>query len=300
MALAFSEVFRGLQREIIYCDTFNDALEVVYPDNQPARPLENVLDVRTTLKAMGKSLRNIESDDAAWQQRALARKQQTYWLVEQVAYQDGNIGFLNGRIHEASKDVGEIDNLCVPLGRSPGKALKALLDNFQEAEVLVWLAERNLVMLPDEQAKVYLTGGWLEEYVWLEATAAGASEVYCGVSFTDDQYRKQNIRNEMDLIVQHHNRLLFVECKTSRFGRNQQADSGIIYKLDSLSSQAGLFCNGVLVTARPLNHDTRSGYQVRNAERARSHKIYPVEATEIRNFRQVIVRWMQTGFLPRD
>ena len=147
------------------------------------------------------------------------------------------------------------------------------------------------MIVQSESAADYLQGGWLEEYVYLIASDIGFKEVYCGVTMTDDSKSKADIRNEMDVVVCHDNRLLFIECKTSRM--DKEAD--IIYKLDALGTQAGgIMSSKLLVSAQPLTYTNKDGKTVNALARAQSYKIKTCAADEVANLRDLLLGWKKT------
>lgn len=48
-----------------------------------------------------------------------------------------------------------------------------------------------------------------------------------GVEFTDMAQRGEEVRNELDCVAAHRNRLLSIECKTGKMGLNSEKDAGI-------------------------------------------------------------------------
>ena len=67
----------------------------------------------------------------------------------------------------------------------------------------------------DDDIRVYLSGGWLEELVFLAHEAAGADEVYFG---QDIEWTVNNIhgKNEIDVIARRGDVLSFTSCKAIR------------------------------------------------------------------------------------
>lgn len=70
-------------------------------------------------------------------------------------------------------------------------------------------------ILPDVDAKRFVTGGWLEELAWLAAMEAGADEAYYSqqVGWEVNGYAGEN---EIDVIFRRDDRLGFVSCKALR------------------------------------------------------------------------------------
>ena len=91
----------------------------------------------------------------------------------------------------------------------------------------------------------------------------------------------------MDALAVHRNRLIAIECKTLRFGRDRTKDADIMYKLDSLSKRAGgLMHERLILSARTLDDVSTA--------RARELDIGVITGKDIRNFTARIKQWMQS------
>ena len=67
----------------------------------------------------------------------------------------------------------------------------------------------------ETKARRYLSGGWLEELVWLAAHEAGADEAVFG-QVVGWEVKGFTGENEIDLLMRKHDRLAFVSCKALR------------------------------------------------------------------------------------
>lgn len=72
----------------------------------------------------------------------------------------------------------------------------------------------------DPEIRSYLSGGWLEEYVFLAHDAAGVDEVYFGQEI---EWRVGNVigKNEIDVIARRGETLSFTSCKTIHADKSQ-------------------------------------------------------------------------------
>lgn len=68
----------------------------------------------------------------------------------------------------------------------------------------------------DADARRYLSGGWLEEYVAAATSAAGADEVYCGQKLVWEAGGFEG-ENEVDVLARFGERLFFCSCKALKF-----------------------------------------------------------------------------------
>lgn len=82
-----------------------------------------------------------------------------------------------------------------------------MMESFQIAafEAGQWVAT-------DAEARRYLSGGWLEEYVAAATNAAGADEVYCGQKLIWEAGGFEG-ENEVDVLARFGERMFFCSCK---------------------------------------------------------------------------------------
>ena len=305
MALAFVDVFRDDNIEIIYTDTEHDVLEVLEPKDKPAEQIPAVFNIPSYLASQGYLARKTASDDENWCANALRRKPLTKWLVENIdslIKNDGS-GFLpqvNGIIHNEVLDRNQ--QLRSPQDYQELNYVSyrdhQVLRRLNDDGILAWTADDDKkIQFPSAEAAQYLGGRWLEEYVWHIARDTGAEHIAAGMDITDAAQRKDGVRNELDLVMVHNNRLLLVECKTGQI-QKEQRDSEVIYKLDSLASHAGgLYCERLLVSATPVDHQRKNGQKVTVSARARSYDIDVLQYQGVKKLREVLLNWMETGQL---
>lgn len=97
----------------------------------------------------------------------------------------------------------------------------------------------------------YLTGNWLEEYVYnkLKSTGLTDDEIRIGVS-----RKNENTENELDVVYIKDNVLHVVECKTYIVSKEKTSlPNDTIYKLDSILKELGLFPKSYIVTLNQEN-----------------------------------------------
>jgi Domain of unknown function (DUF1887) len=132
----------------------------------------------------------------------------------------------------------------------------------------------------------YLSGQWLEEYVWHIVSDLKPDDVKANVEFTEMGAPKDDIRNELDCVIVHHNRLLMIECKTIKFKKNADKNADIVYKLESLGHRAGgLYGAKWLISARPLDKATE--------KRAREYAIKVISGTALKDLKETLKMWME-------
>lgn len=124
--------------------------------------------------------------------------------------------------------------------------------------------------------KIYLTGGWFEEYVYhilKTALQLPDEQIACGVTIKLD-----GIRNEFDVMFTYKNELFVIECKTglSNFDHFAQA----VYKLSALDEKLGVKVKSYLITLSNYHH--KKGYvKPKFAKRAAHHQVNLIDRTMI-------------------
>jgi hypothetical protein len=291
MTLGFCEVFRSDGNQILYTDTEHGRIEVVYPKQQPAIAIASVLTIDSYLQSVGKQYRH--SADADWQQQAKQRKALTKWLAEQVEPLDNFWGAINGMVADAMEKTerGVPSAIVRPQQqfKQPPRGLwLQALSKIAEHKLCQWDATKpETLYFHDVAGAQYLGGQWLEEYVWHIASDLKPDDVKANVAFTEMGAPKDDIRNELDCVIVHHNRLLMIECKTVNLKKIADKNTDILYKLDSLGHRAGgLYGHKWLVSARPLDEATE--------KRAREYAIKVISGTALKGLKETLTTWMET------
>ena len=279
MALAAANLFGQLGRgEVIYVDSFQGLIHNLYPSKEKAWQLEPVLGISDYLTAYGMHPKKPEKrwlkGEALPSLPVSARM-----LAENAPHLDSFFGALNfagsgvldvKRTAESWPRTMPLDR-PFPAGRFAEKILLIL-----EREELVRI-EKSLVTFSSEAAARYLSGGWLEEFTFAQASAAGADEVVLSQVVDWEATGGKTVRNEFDCLLIKDNRLFLLECKTLRFG---EKGSDVLYKLDSLTgSSTGVYGRGALVSAR------RSDEHMQARAASRKHRVFgPEELGDLQNW----------------
>jgi hypothetical protein len=291
MTIALSQVFGPVAGRMIYTDTAHGLLEdLPGPSRQGgSHSLESVVDVPLYLSAQGMRLREPPSDESRFRESILARRSLTKYLGKRAGPLGSFIGQMNRLASRALDDSGEV--LVEPLqsfdSRPRGSWLQAV-SRIRETGLVRWNGGVGFEFV-DREAARYLNGGWLEEYAWLVARGLRPDDLRLGVQGEWEGTRRG--RNELDVVIVHRNRLLLIECKTLRLGRDAQSDSGLLYKLDSVGDDVrGLFGEVVLLSAR----ETTPAIQ----DRASHHRIQVVGPERLVTLQRDIRDWMDRGCFP--
>ena len=291
MALAFWNVLVLDKNEIrvIYCDTRNGILEELIPDNRAIK-LEPCLTPELYLCALGKIKRKAESDEPDWQDKAEKRKKLTKYFGDKA----NDLERLFQQFNQQLK--GEADGLrSLTLNTYGAVYNKEAIEFLLDYEVLDRIGGNRYTLLREDGVK-YLSGAWLEEYVWHIAKDQQVDHVEIGLKFGDREHRRRGQDNEIDGFIIHRNRLLLIECKSGWMGTNKDKDAQVIYKLDSIGLHAGgTQATRLLVSAQALRHTTRAGRDVDTRVRAKATDISTLEAADLKKLRQRIRYWMEHG-----
>jgi hypothetical protein len=292
MALGFYDVFHSSPNTVLYTDTEHGQIEIVYPEKRLPIPIAKVLTIESYLLSMDKQSR--KHADERWQEKARQRRALTIWLAQHAEALQNYWNVINKLAHDAlaPEQRGQPTAVIAPEQiiepqKLPRGAWITALEKANAAGICQWdnsASERLFFDNPD--GAKYLSGAWLEEYIWLTASELGCDQVWANVDFTETGAPKDDIRNEMDCLVLNNNRLLMIECKTSAFKTGDVKNQHILFKLDSLERRtAGLFGDAWLVSARKLDDDT--------VNRAKEYKIKVISGGEINQIKDQIQRWMK-------
>ncbi|MGK9451795.1 Card1-like endonuclease domain-containing protein [Acidithiobacillus caldus] len=264
MALGLVEFFHD--RRVLYTDTAHHRLEILPgPGRAPAEvPMENVLTVPIYMDAQGFQVRRVRSRQDAWREAARYRKRLCKQLAEQAPSADYLIHLLNKAAFHALDEQGKLIAPHQTLERAPRGEIAEILSDLNQRDLLAWKVGTPEIVFQDAETAQFLSGGWLEEYVYHVLKDNGAFDVALGVE--GQWLNGQGSKNEFDVLATHRNALLFVECKT--LAHRFEHDSDIAYKLEALGKDArGLFGASWLVTARKptkhlLDHAQRAQFTV--------------------------------------
>ena len=284
MALAAANLFGHLERcAVIYVDSFQGLIHNLYPSRENAWQLAPVLGISDYLTSYGMHPKKPET---RWLKgEALpALPDSARILAENAPHLDSFFGTLNfaGSGVLDAKRVSEKWPRTMPLDRPfhVGRFSEKIL-TLLEREELVRI-EKSLVTFPSEVAARYLSGGWLEEFTFAQAAAAGADEVVLSQVVDWEVPGEKTVRNEFDCLLIKDNRLFLIECKTLRFA---EKGSDVLYKLDSLTeSSTGVYGRGALVSAR------RPDEFMRARAASRNHRVFG--PGELGDLKKALRQWL--------
>ena len=205
-------------------------------------------------------------------------------LLREIGSLERPIGQLN-LIAQKAQERGALTIAvgdCIP---TITPALEALLRNFEAAGILNSLAG-DRIRFPNEAARNFAKGGWLEQHVADTLNALhgtlGLRDKAINLQIRD----RSGVRNELDAAFLSRNRLFIIESKTQRMDdRGDSKATDTLFKLAEICRfTGGTGARGMLASYRRLNEHERL--------RARALGIRLVEGAELVALSEHIRRWV--------
>jgi hypothetical protein len=256
MSIAAYEMFRSDDLPIFYVHPEKDRLIWLHPGGHPAVDLANRAGLEPFLLAHGATVNRSRKDRTPEQLAEL-----TGWLVSSAGTFGKALGILNGLAMEAEKKLVSPPMDSVHLRN---ERLQVLIDRFSASGMISTEGKR--LRFPDEKARFYVNGGWLEEHVYdvlrdLRAEVPSIQDLARSVDIVRETERGEKVPNELDVACLAGNRLYLVECKTRSWRREGPVGAGAdaLYRLDTLGDLlGGLQARAMLVSYRTVPpHDLR-------------------------------------------
>ena len=294
MSLAAFEAFKENCQQIIYVNTHNDQIQYVLQD-EFIKLKPDLIGVDEYLFAHNvfSAQRDVATEE--WVKQAEARKLLTQKLAD-FARDSQKAGFIGALNYEASKSLKKNrlpDNSYETLLTAPEREFRfifssasRLLESCEDFGLLTYHGGKKITISSVEAAE-YLSGLWLEEYCYLLGKKLGLHDVRCSqeISWNVKTEDAEEVRNEIDVLFVHNNRMLIIECKTANFDRDFSSSNDIIYKLDSIATDLrGLFGKIWLLSAREINDQ-------RIIKRAESQHINLLHGEQLANLESEIKKW---------
>ncbi|PKO88420.1 MAG: hypothetical protein CVU16_14005 [Betaproteobacteria bacterium HGW-Betaproteobacteria-10] len=282
MALVLTETLQGLVTEpfgILYADTTHQRIDWLRPKGRGGEPMQDLLSLEDILGTQGFRLGDVNSRHENWVKTTENRGQLTKDLGDKAEKLGGFFGALNGLAQRATRNDDFSPHQ--ELDYEPSPLYGEILKKAQSYELIKWDSGTRITFT-DQGAARYFGGGWLEEYIFFKLRGCRTKDYAINAILIAPDGQTTN---EIDALAVHHNRLLAIECKTLRFGRDRSKDADIMYKLDSLSQRVGgLMHQRMILSARPLDEISTA--------RAKELNIEIIAGKDIRNFPDRIRAWM--------
>lgn len=143
-------------------------------------------------------------------------------------------------------------------------------------------------LFPGLEDVEFISGGWLEEYVFYTVTSLYVTDARMGVEVKWDTASSKYPINEYDVVFTHNNRLFLIECKTKRFEGADRAsfNDEPIYKLENLrDAVGGVYGKGMLVSYQRLTDAQK--------RRLSANKLSYCDSTDLKNLKSRITQWIK-------
>ncbi|HBZ57760.1 MAG TPA: hypothetical protein DEO49_01225 [Sutterella sp.] len=117
--------------------------------------------------------------------------------------------------------------------------------------------ENDSLVFASEDARKYVAGGWLEEYVYDTLKRMGLDPVM-------DLKVERKGEREIDVAFMHKEKLYVIECKSGALNRKTKESHNIVYRLETLRKLGGIESKLVLVSYQKVNVEIRSNSEDEN------------------------------------
>lgn len=287
MSIAAFQMLASECARVIYTNTQAGKIDEL--NSKQSTPLPSVISIDEYLQCYGVAPKSYSNQEAEWVEQVNNRRGLSKELAQFFGSPKNHlIPVINSMAKNAiashkTKTGGKKEELvqATHVFKYVDKKSKNILKLCDDKNILEYDGDKTITFTSLDAAK-YMGGFWIEEYAFMIATELNFDEVRCGQSI---QWDKQT-RNELDIVIVHNNRLLIIECKTSRFGRDSTKDNDIIYKLDSIAEDLrGLYGSKWLLSVDSLDERTQ--------KRAKSQNIKVIDATEICKLKQHLQNWKE-------
>ncbi|MBA4417612.1 MAG: hypothetical protein C0392_06850 [Syntrophus sp. (in: bacteria)] len=279
MALAAFEVFRELGKKIIYVDTQNKRIQALSPEPYTI-PFRDVIKVKPYLAAYGQRIREDKTDREIVRKHkhlvdGLIRRADTFESAISIlnAYTAGHRHTRTFPLHVAVQE----QHLQIP-------EFNELLASLEEWGIIK--REGSLIIIPHLAGVEFLSGGWLEEYVFDVASTLPLTDIMMDVTVEWDIPGRKTPDNEYDVVFTCENKLYLIECKTKRFigADREETNDELIYKLENLKEAAGgVYGKGMLVSYRRLTDVQK--------RRLAANSLEFCDGPALKNLRERLIAW---------
>ncbi|SDX98851.1 Card1-like endonuclease domain-containing protein [Nitrosomonas halophila] len=285
MAMVAQDVFHEEKKPVFYVNIEND--EVIRLDKRGAGfILSSKIKLKHYLEAHGYTVSQLCKPDIKGNIRD---------LVDRLAYESERLGRALGKLNwlasQAEEDSRTGTFVTPALDRydQDSKAFDSLISMFKEENMLS--LEKNRLVFPDDAARRFVNGGWLE-YLFAQSIAsiAPAADIVDWGMNIDVCAPNGSTRNELDIACLVKNTLHIIECKSANLaadGRTgDSSGTDAIYKLDALRRMGGLRTKAMLV-------DFRGSLSESDKKRARQMNLDILSGAQLRDLKGALKTWLK-------
>lgn len=287
MAMAAQQAFSGL-KPIFYIDTTKNRIIFVSKDSEnnviPDISIETNINIELYLNAYGFQVLNNP-----------VRKVNDHFLSlaqDFIRYYDRYHNTLPLINKYAS--IAERKGLKLALDKEDMK-FNAFTEMLENLDGLVDY-QNSEIKFENETARMFLNGGWLEEYTFREIKNINViDDVACSLDVATSYYKKEKKEfskenlgnsNEFDVVFLAKNKLHIIECKTQKMDKTTgEKPENILYKLETLKDYGGLMTKKCLVSYCEITNKA-----VLN--RAKELQIEIIQGKDLQRLKTKIQEWI--------
>ena len=293
MAIGAYEVFKDYSCQMIYIPIPKNEFIVPHPPKSPAPPIELRfrLNVIEYLTAYGLSVLNEEKAKEQGE-KAIKRFRKTAFIYEHYPELKDLLKFMCSKLRSLERST------IKKLRKDKVITFESIYDqeiNEKEKEFLKNL-ECNIIP-KNGSYKIscslnydfyrYLTGGWLEEYVYkilYDLKERGITDIRIGLHLKSPK----GSENEFDVMFTYENALYFVECKSLEQEHDKEQD--ILYKIGALQTEFGLKVKAFLATQSKEVLDKKGNIKPHLIYRAKQMKTTILPLLQIKDIKSEFER----------
>ena len=239
MSLAVNDFFKNINSEMYYLTGRNKYIKIFPGRTKPVLDLKSTINLEEYLNAYGFQ---VSSKSDAIKPLHETKCLLDYYLNEITEVDYEILGRIRNKFRSKKKGISD-------LSKEP--EIESLLSRFN--------FKCNIANKLDKNEVKYLTGEWLEEYVYLTLKEQEQIEdEFIGMGWiVDKDFGGKLPSNEFDVLFIKNNALHILECKSSIFidlEEKRNIVSETLYKSDSLRNGMGLFANTAILTLSSLQN----------------------------------------------
>ena len=279
MSIAAYEFFKDYSNKMIYIPIPKNEFIIPFPKKRPGAPvkLDLKLSVIEYLTAYGLTVLN-ESHLNSYRKDAIKRKELSKWITNNYDKLKNLLMWLCNilRTHRNKKQFilkGGFDDAS--------KEEKQLLSRLNFAYYKGTVSKKI-----DKSEINYLTGGWLEEFCFVnvsELLGQGIDDAVISLQLKN----RQGGNNEFDIMFTKDNALYSIECKSLDQNEDKKADA--LYKVGALQKEFGLRVESFFVTTSP--HILKDGKIKQSIQaRAEQFKTTIIPPSKVSQFGEILKR----------
>lgn len=278
VSLVAAAVFQQLEQPVFYVDASSDSLVHISPSAAVDYQLSQRMSVQQYL-----AMRDFEVQKAGEMtlfdsQRAFAQE----W-VSNIRHYSEALSILNWLAASAGSGL---QSRPIESWHMSSRSFIGLLDRLREVGLA--LVNRNCLVFPTESAKLFINGGWLQDY--LSLTLAGLREEIPALQdFEQGLLLEQNgdVQHEIDAAILLNNRLYLIECRAKKFKKgNAKTGAEAVHRTDELMLlDRNLQARSLLLSYHPLREV--------DARRLQLVGIKVLQEKQLQNLRFYLQEWLQ-------